>query len=125
MAAPALDRPAPDRFPDGHSIDAHLDAERAALHAERTAAAVSAETERRKARWQLIRAAGLGFALAGTIAVGWNHTHQPDPKPRFCTADGYTTADGEQLTRDVDQGRAWVDADGHRVPVDSEGQPTG
>ena len=79
MAAPPVARPTPDGSADGHPIEAHLEAERAALHAERAAAAAALAADQRRDRWHLLRAAGLGFLLAGAIAVGWNQTHQDEP----------------------------------------------
>ncbi len=64
-----------------------------------------------------LRSAGMGLAIAGVIGIGWRHTHEPDPAPRFCPADGYITADGTELHRDPAQGCAWVDDDGRRVEV--------
>lgn len=70
MAAPTLDRQDCDRLPPNHSIDDHLAIEWAALAAERSASALRASGSQ---RWMLIRAAGLGLALAGTIAFGVSH----------------------------------------------------
>jgi len=119
MALPTLEHQVCEGLAPDHSIEDHLDSERAALSAERRAAAErSAPSE----RWMLIRAAGLGLALAGTIAFGWSQLHQSEPA-RFCNADGYVTDSGETLTRSADC--AWVDADGKPVPVDADGKPTG
>ena len=77
-----------------------------------------ADARRREAddrRWVLIRSAGLGLVLAGTIAIGWHHLHQERGARTFCTADGYLTDDGVHLHRDPDQGCAWVDEQGARV----------
>jgi hypothetical protein len=70
MAAPTLDRQDCDRLPPDHSVDDHLAIERAALTAERSAAALQTSGSQ---GWMLIRAAGLGLALAGTIAFGVSH----------------------------------------------------
>ena len=113
-----------ERLATDHSIDDHLAAERVALAADLEAAEARAN---RDDRWRMIRAAGLGIALAGTIAFGWNLVRPgaaPAPAP-MCTADGYVTSSGETLTRDASQGCAWVDADGKQVPVDADGTPTG
>jgi hypothetical protein len=125
MAAPPVARPTSEGSAAGHPIEAHLEAERAALHAERAAAAAALAADQRRDRWQLLRAAGLGFLLAGAIAVGWNQTHQDEPLTKMCTADGVVTDDGALLTRDPDQDCAWVDADGNLVSLDSDGGPTG
>jgi hypothetical protein len=76
-------------------------------------------------RWvSLARSAGLGLAIAGTIGLGWNQTQGTDEPQRFCTADGFTAADGvTPYHRDLEQGCAWVDEDGELVPVDDEGTP--
>jgi hypothetical protein len=70
MAAPTLDRQDCDRLPPDHSIEDHLAIERAALTAERSAGALRTTGS---TKWMLIRSAGLGFALAGTIAFGISH----------------------------------------------------
>lgn len=70
MAAPTIVRQDCDRLPPDHSVEDHLDIERAALSAERRAAAFESIGS---ARWMLIRSAGLGLALAGTIAFGISH----------------------------------------------------
>lgn len=123
MALPTLDRADCDGFPPDHTVEDHFASERLALAADLQAVeAKAARTE----RWRLIRAAGLGIALAGTIAFGWSHLRpQEDAPATFCTADGYTTESGEVYGRDPQQGCAWVDAEGNKVPVDAEGQPTG
>ncbi len=105
MSAPIVDQV--DPVPPVRSFEDHLDAERAALAAERTEAAHRSA----KKRLTLIRSAGLGLALAGTIGLGWQLTHPADSKPKFCTADGFVGMDGEALHRDPDQDCAWVDAD--------------
>ena len=73
----------------------------------------------------LIRSAGLGLALAGTIAVGWRNTHPDEPAPApTCAADAASGEDaGATYHRDPAQGCAWVDADGHLVEVDANGRP--
>jgi hypothetical protein len=109
-------------LPPEHSVEAHLDRERAAMEAEW---AVASQRTSSGDRWMLVRAAGLGLALAGTIAFGWSQLDRSQPVERFCTADAFITTSGETLTRDHDQGCAWVDADGERVPVDADGNPTG
>ncbi|HWJ60747.1 MAG TPA: hypothetical protein VNS19_02165 [Acidimicrobiales bacterium] len=120
MALPTLDRAGCGGLPPDHSVEDHLAAERVALQADLRAAEAKAA---RDERWRLIRAAGLGLALAGTIAFGWSRI-RPEPEPaRFCNADGYVTADGTELHRDQDC--RWVGPDGKPVPVDAEGRPTG
>lgn len=121
MALPTVDRHECDRLPADHSADDHLAAERLALEADLRAVEAKAA---RDDRWRLVRAAGLGIALAGTIAFGWSHIRPAPESARFCTADGFVTEAGQTLTRDPDQGCAWVDADGARVPVDADGMPT-
>jgi hypothetical protein len=80
MALPTVDRPGCEQLPIGHSIDAHLNAERIALIAEWQ----SAERTSRGDRWMMLRAAGLGLALAGTIALGWRQTHLAEDAPNAC-----------------------------------------
>jgi hypothetical protein len=70
MAAPTLDRQDCDRLPPHHSVDDHLAIEREALTAERNASVRQVSVSQ---RWMLLRAAGLGLALAGTIAFGVSH----------------------------------------------------
>ena len=121
MALPTLEHQVCEGLAPDHSIEDHLESERAALSAERRAAVqLSPASE----RWRLIRAAGLGLALAGTIAFGWSQIDRSEPKV-FCKADGSTLDSGEALNRDPAQGCAWVDANGKRVPVDADGMPTG
>lgn len=73
-----------------------------------------------------MRSAGLGLALAGTIGIGWQRTHEPEDPPNFCTADAYIDEDGiNEYTRDIDQDCAWVDSEGNLVDVDANGNPTG
>ncbi|WP_421119024.1 hypothetical protein ACE2AJ_16895 [Aquihabitans daechungensis] len=118
---PTLDHQVCEGLAADHSIEDHLESERAALSAERRAAVQrSAPSE----RWMLIRAAGLGLALAGTIAFGWSQLDRSEPATS-CTADGSVTESGETLTRDDAQDCAGVDADGKPVPVDEDGMPTG
>lgn len=106
-------------LPPEHSVEEHLELERAALLADRRAAVQqSAASE----KWMLVRAAGLGLALAGTIAFGWSQLDRSEPA-KFCPADGYVTKSGETLTRDSNC--TWVDGDGKPVPVDADGTPTG
>jgi hypothetical protein len=78
-------------------------------------------------RWlTILRSAGLGLAMAGTIGIGWQHTHETDDKPKFCPADAYISADDTlELHRDIEQDCAWVDSEGNRVDVDADGNPTG
>ena len=116
MALPTIDDRVGAPLPDDHSIEAHLEAERVVLARERLAAAKPAVDP----RWTLVRSVGLGLALAGTIAIGWNHTHGATA-PRSCPADGYTLQDGTALHRDADC--AWVGPDGKPVPVDADGRP--
>jgi len=125
MALPTVDRADCASLPPDHSVDDHLAVERVALAADLRAAETKAGKAARGERWRLIRAAGLGIALAGTIAFGWSLVRPKDETPRMCTADGYITESGEILGRDLDQGCAWVDGDGNKVPVDENGQPTG
>ncbi|MGN6693728.1 MAG: hypothetical protein ACTHN0_06085 [Aquihabitans sp.] len=122
MALPTLDRADCEGLPPEHSVEDHLAAERIALAADLQAAEARAS---RDERWRMIRAAGLGIALAGTIAFGWSRI-RPEPEPaRSCPADAVITDDGARLHRDPAQGCAWVDADGAKVTVDADGTPTG
>ncbi len=121
MALPTLDRQDCAGLPPDHSVEDHLESERAALAAERRAAIEYSATSQ---RWMLVRAAGLGLALAGTIAFGWSQLDRSEPAT-FCTADGYVTEDGQTLQRDEEQGCAWVDSTGKPVSVDAAGRPTG
>ena len=71
-------------------------------------------------------ALGLAVALVASIGLGWGIARPDDPpKPVFCHADGYITADGHMLQRDNYHGCRWIDDDGHPVPVDKNGRPTG
>lgn len=120
MALPTLDRADCAGLPPEHSVEDHLAAERIALAADLQAAEARAT---RDERWRIIRAAGLGIALAGTIAFGWSRI-RPEPEPaRFCTADGYVTESGETLSKD--ENCAWVDQEGNKVTVGPDGKPTG
>lgn len=111
MALPTMDRAEPLGLPVDHSVDAHIEAERAALARERAAANAAPADE----RWRLIRSVGLGLALAGTIAIGWNHLDQPAPKPTTCAATSSAPGGRTDLHRDPAQGCAWVDAEGSVV----------
>lgn len=71
MALPTVDRHPCEALALDHSVEDHLAAERAALAAERRAASMVPAS----GRWMLVRAAGLGLALAGTIAFGLSHLH--------------------------------------------------
>ncbi len=101
MALPTLDRQDCGAFPPDHSVEDHLEAERAALDADLRAATVGAAGAEagRPDRWMLVRAAGLGLALAGTIAFGLGRLHERDdapacPTPSSQSADAPTGADG-------------------------------
>ena len=122
MALPALDRPDCDGFAPDHSVEDHLESERIALAADLQAVEAKASGND---RWRLIRAAGLGIALAGTIAFGWSRLQPKPATPTSCPADGYVTGAGAELRRDAEQGCAWVDGNGEKVPVDAAGNPTG
>ena len=82
MATWTVDQHACGPFPTGHSIEDHLDAERKALTTEWQ----SAQRAGRNDRWMMIRAAGLGLALAGTIALGWRQTHPTGNDGPACPA---------------------------------------
>lgn len=119
MALSTMQRPDGSGLPLDHSVDAHIEAERAALARERAAAAPTATDE----RWRLIRSVGLGLALAGTIAIGW-HQLKADASPTTSCPAAAKTVDGSTLRQDPGQGCAWVDADGNPVPTDAQGNPT-
>ena len=97
MALPTLDRQDCGTFPPDHSIEDHLEAERVALDADLRAAAVAPGPGRD--RWMLVRAAGLGLALAGTIAFGLGRLHDREsaptcPTPTSQSADAPSGVDG-------------------------------
>ncbi len=71
MSLSSLDTATTATSPPSPSVDDYLEAERAAIVRERLAVDLEARTK----RWTMIRSAGLGLALAGTIAFGWNHLH--------------------------------------------------
>jgi hypothetical protein len=75
-------------LPPEHSVQAHLELERAAMEAEW---AVAAQRAPSSDRWMLVRAAGLGLALAGTIAFGWSQLDRNQPTPK-CEAPPAATA---------------------------------
>lgn len=70
MALSTIDPHGCDQLPLDHSVEDHLDRERARLAAERRVALLDTA---RSDRWMLVRSAGLGLALAGTIAFGLSH----------------------------------------------------
>ena len=80
MALPTLDRQDCGAFPPDHSVEDHLAAERAALDAD-LRAATGAPRSAGQDRWMLVRAAGLGLALAGTIAFGLGRLHDRNEAP--------------------------------------------
>ena len=59
-------------------------------------------------RWlTIIRSAGLGLALAGTIAIGWQHTHEPATPAKTCAAHAAPHGDQSDSTKDC------TEVDGH------------
>ena len=62
-------------------------------------------------RWlTIVRSAGLGLALAGTIAIGWQHTHEPTAPAKTCAA--HAAAHDDQV-REPDSAKDCTEVDGH------------
>lgn len=66
-------------------------------------------------RGSVLRVSGLAIALLLTVGIGWRQTHQSEPAPKFCTAEGYLMLDGRLLGHDSYNDCAWVDQDGNLV----------
>lgn len=94
MSLSTLEPQGCDGLPPEHSVEAHLELERAAMSAERRAAAERAAKAVSGDRWMLVRAAGLGLALAGTIAFGWSQLDRDQPAPACKPTATATATDG-------------------------------
>ena len=90
MDLSTLDQQGCAGLPPEHSVEAHLELERAAIAAERRAAVQRAA---KGDRWMLVRAAGLGLALAGTIAFGFSRLNPDEPAPTCPAADASAASD--------------------------------